>query len=125
MVLSGMGDMNMMNDNISYMKDFKPLTDDEFAAIGKVRAILNAQNTIPCTSCRYCVDGCPSQIQIPDLFRCFNQKRRFSENNADATYASFAAKAENCVGCGQCEDVCPQKLPIRKLLQDVADAFCV
>ena len=125
MVLSGMSTLDMVKENCGFMVDCKPLDSKELAAVNQVAAVINSLDLIACTSCKYCVDGCPSQIQIPDLFRCFNQKRRFSENNADATYASFAAKAEHCVGCGQCEDVCPQKLPIRKLLQDVADAFCV
>ncbi|MCM1544401.1 MAG: aldo/keto reductase, partial [Ruminococcus sp.] len=68
MVLSGMGSMEMMNDNISFMKDFAPLSEPELDAVRKVCEILHGQNLIPCTDCRYCVAGCPAHIAIPDLF---------------------------------------------------------
>ena len=127
MVLSGMGDMNMMNDNVSFMKDFKPLSKEEFAAIDKVRAILNAQGTIPCTACRYCVDGCPKKISIPDLFACLNAKKTWQNWNTAYYYeintSGDKGKAGDCIGCGKCEAVCPQHLPIRELLKDVSAEF--
>ena len=70
MVLSGMGNMDMIQDNCSYMQNFTPLSNEEMTAIGKVRAILRGLDLIPCTACRYCVDGCPQKIAIPDLFAC-------------------------------------------------------
>ena len=119
MVLSGMSNMEQMLDNIRYMKDFQPLTESEMELIGKVRTIYQAQNRIPCTACRYCTDGCPAGIQIPDLFACLNDKREGKETNYDA----FEVKADACVECGQCEDECPQHLQIRDLLKEVAAAF--
>ena len=83
MVLSGMGSMEMMLDNISYMKDFHPLSEQEQEAIVKVREIFRAQGLIPCTACRYCTDGCPKQIAIPDLFACLNAKKQFQNWNTD------------------------------------------
>ncbi len=67
-VLSGMGNMEQMEDNISFMKNFKPLDKTELAAVEKVQKIFKSKNLIPCTSCRYCTDGCPKHISIPDLF---------------------------------------------------------
>lgn len=128
MVLSGMSDMDQMNDNISYMKDFKPLSEEEHAALKKVCDILVAQNLIPCTACRYCVDGCPKHISIPDLFRDYNDKtgRSKADVDSDANYKLHTegrGKASDCVECGRCEKECPQHLEIRKLLKKTARAF--
>ena len=127
MVLSGMGNMQMMEDNISFMKDFQSLSTQEMEAIGKVREIFRAQNIIPCTACRYCTDQCPKRIPIPDLFACLNSKRTFKTWNADYYYhnvhATDGGTASDCIRCGKCEAICPQHLPIRSLLQDVVKEF--
>ena len=122
MVLSGMSDEAQMADNLSFMKDFQPLTDAEQDAITKVRTIYQAQHRIPCTACRYCTDGCPAGIPIPDIFACMNQKRA-GEGEPEKTYAAFENNASACVGCGQCETVCPQNLQIRDLLAEIDKAF--
>lgn len=117
----------MMEDNISYMKDFKPLSDKEQEAVSKVCDIFGKMNMIPCTACRYCTEGCPKQIQIPDLFACMNAKTQFHDWNADFYYNSVhtkpGSKASDCIKCGKCEHICPQHLPIRELLGDVAREF--
>lgn len=126
MVLSGMGSMEMMNDNISYMKDFVPLCEEEYAAIEKVKAILDKQNTIQCTGCRYCVDGCPQHIIIPELFACYNHKKQYKDWNSSVYYDNITAdsgKAKDCIKCGKCEHICPQNLPIRSLLKKVSRRF--
>ena len=118
MVLSGMGNMDMMNDNISFMKDFCPLNEKEMAALHKAAAIYRGEELIPCTGCRYCVDDCPQQIAIPDLFAAVNNSKN-TDTPADFTGIS-GGKAADCVKCGKCENHCPQALPIRELLP-VAD----
>ena len=126
MVLSGMSDMAQMDDNLSYMKSFVPLSDAEHEAVQKVCAILHGKHLIPCTACRYCVDGCPKQIPIPDLFSCMNAKELTKDRNADLYHGVRTAgkgKASDCVRCGKCEAACPQHLPIRELLQNVAREF--
>lgn len=128
MVLSGMSDMAQMQDNISYMKDFQPLSEKELAAVGKVQEIFKAMNLIPCTSCRYCVAGCPKQISIPDLFAVMNTKQIYHDWNADYYYnvvhtKGGKGKASECIKCGKCEKACPQHLKIRELLVDVAKEF--
>ncbi len=71
-VLSGMSTEEQMKDNLSYMKDFQPLNEEEQKAIQKAQRILGNSATIPCTACKYCVEGCPNQIPIPDIFAAMN-----------------------------------------------------
>lgn len=127
MVLSGMGSMEMLEDNISFMKDFKPLTEQEHEAVRKVRDIFAAQHLIPCTACRYCTERCPQKIAIPDLFACLNAKKQFNNWNTDYYYNNIHTKgggrASDCIKCGLCEQICPQHLKIRNLLMDVAAEF--
>ena len=127
MVISGMSDMAQMKDNISAMKDFQPLNETELAAIDKVREIFNSKNLISCTACRYCIAGCPKEILIPDLFGCLNAKKVFNNWNTDYyynnVYTTHNGKASDCIKCGKCEHACPQHLPIRELLDDVANEF--
>ena len=122
MVLSGMSNTEQMEDNLSFMTDFQPLNDAELETIAKVRTLYQAQHKIPCTSCRYCTDGCPAGIPIPEIFACMNQKRA-GEGNPEETYAAFANNASACIGCGQCEEACPQNLQIRDLLAEVDKVF--
>ena len=126
-VLSGMSDMAQTEDNISYMKDFQPLSQTELTAIDRVREIFRSKNMIACTACRYCVDGCPKQILIPDLFACLNAKKVFNNWNTDYYYGNVYTtrngKASDCIKCGKCEHTCPQHLSIRELLADVAAEF--
>lgn len=127
MVLSGMSTPEQVQDNISFMKDFKPLDETELAAIAKVQEIFRSKNLIPCTGCRYCTDGCPKQIAIPELFATMNAKQIHHDWHTDyyynAVYALPGHKASDCVKCGKCESVCPQHLPIRQLLENVANEF--
>jgi predicted aldo/keto reductase-like oxidoreductase len=130
MVLSGMSNLQQMEDNIRTMQDFKPLDEREMKAVRKVCDIINAQNLIPCTSCRYCIEEstCPKGIVIPELFAAKNQHDTFHNWNTNFYYdcvltGSGRGKASECIQCGKCEKVCPQHLPIRELLQNVAKTF--
>lgn len=126
MVLSGMSNMDHMNDNVSFMKDFKPLSEKEFAAVYKVCDIFNRQNLIACTGCRYCIDGCIKNIPIPEIFSCLNEKKRTNDWNSNYYYdisTSNKGKASDCIKCGKCEKLCPQYLPIRDLLVEAKETF--
>ena len=127
MVLSGMSTLDQLEDNISYMREFQPLSQKEMDAGEKVRNIFRSMKLISCTACRYCTDGCPKHISIPDLFACMNTKQLYHDWNADYYYNNVHTKkngkASDCVKCGKCEDACPQHLQIRNLLEDVAKEF--
>ncbi len=126
MTLSGMSDLAQTADNVSTMKDFRPLSPEEEAAVISVREIFSKQNLISCTGCRYCVDGCPAGIKIPELFACLNARNVFGSWNQNMYYSIATrdgGRASDCLACGQCEDACPQHLPVRDLLGKVAEVF--
>ena len=126
MVLSGMSSMEQMQDNIGFMKDFRPLDDREMAAVENVREIFRSMNLIPCTACRYCTAGCPKHIDIPNLFALMNTKQLYHDWNADyynQVHTKHGGKASDCIKCGKCEKACPQHLHIRNLLEDVVKEF--
>ena len=129
-VLSGMGNMDMMRDNTSYMKDFKPLSEEEFKLVEQARDLINASIAIPCTGCAYCVDGCPMNIAIPKYFSLYNLEQQEYAGKGFTPQGGYYmrltqnfGKASECLECGLCEQVCPQHLPIRENLKLVAAQF--
>lgn len=129
MVLSGMGSMDMMTDNTSYMSDFKPLNEEELDLVKKAVDIINERIAIPCTGCAYCVDGCPKRIPIPKYFSLYNIELQEVDKPFTPQgiyYERLAAdygKASDCIKCGKCEKICPQHLLIKDNLELVANCF--
>ena len=124
-ILSGMSNEDQMLDNISTLTGFEPLTDQERNVISEVTKMMLSKEQIGCTSCRYCCDGCPMGIRIPDVFRAVNTMTLYNEDfRPKAFYRDLiktgSGKASDCIECGQCEGVCPQHLPIISLLKDAA-----
>ena len=126
-VLSGMSNVAQMKDNLSYMKNFQPLNDEEQKIIQQAQQILGRSAAIPCTSCHYCADGCPKGIQIPDIFAAMNKQLANGQaQEAMEAYAAATAEgrmASDCICCSQCERACPQHLPITENLKKAAEMF--
>jgi len=126
-VLSGMTTLEQMEDNVSYMKDFKPLNDEERNVILKVQDILSGINSIPCTGCSYCTGGCPMGIQIPDIFSARNKQLIYGATDRARREYDRATRdgntASTCIQCGQCESVCPQSINIIERLKECAEIF--
>ena len=126
-VLSGMSDEAQMADNISYMKDFRPVSREEITVLEQVRKIIQESIAIPCTGCRYCTEGCPQHIAIPDYFAFCNDLHRFGPSQMRNVRRRFRQLAErngkpsDCVKCGKCEERCPQHLTIRSYLEKAGE----
>ena len=124
-VLSGMSNIEQMEDNISFMKDFQPLNEDEQEIIRKAQVIMGKSSTIPCTSCHYCTDGCPKEIRIPDIFQAMNKQLGNGQMEEARVAYQVAApeghRASDCIGCKQCEEACPQHLPITEHLKQAVE----
>lgn len=124
MVLSGMSTPVQMDDNISYMRHFRPLSDEEQAVVRAARETLQQIDHIPCTGCHYCTPGCPQGIHIPEIFSVMNVYRmygRLKEARMDYEWRPGGARASACIQCGQCEGACPQHLPIISLLEEAVE----
>lgn len=127
-VLSGMSTQEQVEDNTRYMQDFHPLSEQDKALLKEVTEAIRAKNAIACTNCRYCTTECPQNIAIPDYFGLYNNMKRLKNtaymSNQTVYYANltrYHGKASDCIHCGLCEKNCPQNLPVRQLLQKVAE----
>lgn len=125
MVLSGMSDFSQLQDNTSYMRNFKPLTKEEKEMLSKVTQILLRTIAIPCTSCKYCTEVCPKNINIPAYFGLYNMYA--TTGSTTNMYYQRAAKdhglASECIKCGRCEGNCPQHIDIRGWLDKFRDLY--
>lgn len=127
LVLSGMSSLAQVEENTSFMADFQPLSEEEVKTLDRVKEIVKAAVAIPCTGCSYCTDGCPAGIPIPQYFSLYNEQQLYRwQVNAEGRYNKLAERfprANTCLACGQCEEKCPQKLPIIKHLRSVSESF--
>ena len=130
MVLSGMSNMEQLLDNTQYMSDFQPLNQEELKRVHQAVDLINANIEIPCTGCSYCTEGCPMQIAIPKYFSLYNADKQEVKEKGWTPQGEYYqnltknfGKASDCIGCAQCENVCPQHLPIIEHLKEVAQYF--
>ena len=127
-VLSGMSNLEQLDENTSYMQDFQPLNDEEQAIIAHATQVIRDSIAVPCTACHYCTAGCPQQIAIPEYFNLYSMVQQFADQRSNAKlYYDLLSKnhgrASDCVECGQCEGQCPQHIDIIDSLKLVARSF--
>lgn len=129
LVLSGMSSMEQLEDNMSYMNEPVPFTDEEQELVRQAVNAINESVAIPCTGCAYCVTGCPQRINIPRAFALYNVDKQecakawTPQSEYYENMVQSSGKASSCIGCGQCEHMCPQHLPIIEHLKTVARHF--
>lgn len=128
-VLSGMSTLEQVQDNLSYMENFTPLSKEELSVTEKVCRIMEEIPQVPCTDCRYCVKGCPKNIPINEIFALVNFYDKYNNlPTAKSLYNNTVSKentgkADDCINCKKCESVCPQHIDITNQLDRAAKIF--
>lgn len=123
-VLSGMSNMEQLEDNLSTMSPFAPLSGSDRTVLDGALAAYLAAGTIPCTGCRYCMD-CPFGVDIPKHFAMHNQHKLDGRTNHflnSYDYLGNEHQATRCVRCGACTPLCPQHIAIPDRLEEVVQA---
>lgn len=125
-VLSGMSDLQQLEDNVATMTHFEPMNEQELAAIDRVVEEIRKVNEIPCTGCRYCMD-CPMGVDIPEIFSIYSQYKIFGKEKAFVQdyeeVVEYGNGAEHCVRCMACTTKCPQMIAIPDKLEMIAKLY--
>ena len=116
-----MNTVEQVDDNVATFSDPVALSADDERVLWQACESFHAENTVPCTACRYCVDGCPMEIDIPGMLAQYNRFRLGSGGALERTKDLDGGMAADCVGCGQCVDVCPQGIEIPTILAEIAE----
>ena len=120
-ILSGMSDFHQLKSNIETFEADRPLNDKEMEELQKIAEEMLGEKVLPCTACHYCTSHCPKGLNIPDLLKLYNE-HTFTEGGFLAPMALSALpddkKPNACIGCRQCEAVCPQQIKISEAMSD-------
>jgi hypothetical protein len=121
MILSGMSNMEQMQDNIRTFSTEKPLSQEEREQLFAIAEAM--KNSIPCTACRYCCDGCPKGLNIPALLSTYNEIRVAPTINAAMFVEGLEEdkKPSACIACGKCAQICPQNIDIPAAMKDLTE----
>jgi len=121
MVLSGMGNMEMMNDNIKTFKEIRPINENEWEIFDATREVIRKVKQLPCTKCNYCFEVCPSRIPISEIFSIYNGLigAKTSRTQTKEKLALYSENMSHCIKCGKCEKNCPQNIKIRENLERI------
>jgi len=123
-VLSGMSDIEQVDDNANTFEQILPLTEDEQKVLHRAALIQRNEVAVTCTSCRYCCADCPLELDIPELMKLYNEfKLGGAWRLAGIDAMPEDKKPSACIGCGACTEHCPQGLEIPKLLKEMQEAF--
>ena len=131
MILTGASSYDQLEQNIEDFENFTPLNDEEYEILDKVREIINSNISVECTKCKYCLDACPEEINIPKLFDLYNNEKIqdlgdwTAVGNAYVNYSKLpgVGLASDCIECGMCVEECPQHIDIPEVMKDVAKTF--
>ncbi len=122
-ILSGMSSMEQLQDNLATFSDGYDMTEEDLQTLQKACDEFHSSIVVPCTECRYCCEGCPVQINIPEYLKIYNS---WKVNGGGALRAIGSVVSEgkpaDCIGCGQCNAKCPQSIKIPEIIAELAEA---
>lgn len=123
-ILSGMNSLDQMNDNLNTFSDDAVLSEADQAVLKEAADLFRADIVVPCTACRYCTEGCPMQINIPEYLKVYNKWKASGGRPDMDLYNAVASEGtpDMCIACGACAGICPQSIAIPDLLKELADA---
>ena len=121
MVLSGMSATGHMKDNVKTFEEYKPLSEEERQMLFDIAE--GMKTSVPCTSCKYCVAGCPKGIDIPMVISIYNELKFMPTVNASMRIEAMEEEKQPsaCIACGKCSRVCPQGIDIPKIMKEISE----
>ncbi len=123
MILSGMSNLPQMEDNVKTFSTDKPLNDNEIQMLFDIAEKM--KDSVPCTACRYCCDGCPMQLDIPMLMQSYNDLH-FATSLTPVMQIEALPEEKRpsaCIACGACASACPQKIDIPDIMAKLSDLY--
>ena len=122
-ILSGMNEVEQVEDNLNTFKDHKPLSKEERDTLFAIAESM--KSGVPCTACRYCCKGCPMGLDIPMLMECYNNMKVGSGVNISMRLDGLDEdkRAGACIDCGQCAHACPQGIDVPSVMRELDEMY--